>query len=71
LRLVFAGVAVGLLGSWALSRYLTSILYAVRGTDLATYILAALLMTAVALVACLAPARRAAKVDPMAALRYE
>jgi putative ABC transport system permease protein len=71
LRLVITGVAVGLLGAWALSRYLTSILYAVRATDLLTYILAALLMTIVALVACLVPARRAAKVDPMVALRYE
>jgi putative ABC transport system permease protein len=71
LRLVIAGVAVGLLGAWALSRYLTSILYAVRATDLATYILAALLMAAVALAACLVPARRATKVDPMVALRYE
>jgi len=71
LRLVIAGVAVGLLGAWALSRYLTSILYAVRATDLSTYILAALQMAAVALVACLVPARRATKVDPMAALRHE
>ncbi len=71
LRLVIVGVAVGLLGAWALSRYLTSILYAVRATDLATYILAALLMAAVAVLACLVPARRATKVDPMVALRYE
>jgi putative ABC transport system permease protein len=71
LLLVFAGVAAGLLGAWALSRYATSILYAVRATDFTTYILAALLMAAVALAACLVPARRAARVDPMVALRYE
>jgi len=71
LRLVAAGVAAGLLGAWALSRYLTSILYAVRATDLVTYALAALLMAAVALAACLAPAHRATKVDPLVALRYE
>lgn len=71
LRLVIAGVAVGLLGAWALSRYLTSILFGVRGTDPLTYVGVALLMAAVALVACLVPARRATKVDPMVALRYE
>jgi putative ABC transport system permease protein len=71
LRLIFGGVTAGLLGAWALSRYATSILYAVRATDLLTYMLAALLMAAVALAACLVPARRATKVDPMVALRYE
>jgi putative ABC transport system permease protein len=71
LLLVFAGVAAGLLGAWGLSRYATSILYAVRATDFATYILAALLMAVVALAACLVPARRATRVDPMVALRYE
>jgi putative ABC transport system permease protein len=71
LRLVTAGVAAGLLGAWALSRYLTSILYAVRGTDLESYALAAVFMAAVALAACLVPAHRATKVDPLVALRYE
>ena len=71
LRLILAGVAAGLLGAWALSRYLTSILYAVRATDLATYVLAGFLMAAVALAACVMPARRATRVDPMVALRYE
>ena len=71
LRLVTVGVAVGLLGAWALSRYLTSILYAVRATDLVTYTLAALLMAALALAASLVPAHRATKVDPLVALRYE
>jgi putative ABC transport system permease protein len=69
--LVFAGVAAGLLGAWALSRYATSILYAVHATDFATYMLAALLMAVVALAACLVPARRATTVDPIVALRYE
>jgi putative ABC transport system permease protein len=71
LRVVVAGVAGGLLGAWALSRYFTSILYSVRATDLLTYVFAALLMTTVALVACLLPARRATKIDPVRALRYE
>jgi putative ABC transport system permease protein len=71
LRLVTVGVAAGLLGAWALSRYLTSILYAVRATDLVTYALAAVFMAAVALAACLVPAHRASKVDPLVALRYE
>ena len=71
LRLVTIGVAAGLLVAWALSRYLTSILYAVRATDLVTYTLAALFMAAVALAASLVPAHRATKVDPLVALRYE
>ncbi len=71
LRLTFAGVAAGLLGAWGLSRYLTSILYAVRATDVFTYLLAALLMAVIAVAAGLIPAQRAASVDPMVALRHE
>ncbi len=71
LRLVLAGVAVGLLGAWGLSRYLTSLLYSVRATDMLTYLLAALLMAAIAVAASLIPAQRAASIDPMVALRHE
>jgi putative ABC transport system permease protein len=71
LRLVLAGVVVGILGAWVLSRYLTSILYGIRSTDPLTYVLAGILVSFVALVACLVPARRATKVDPMVALRHE
>jgi putative ABC transport system permease protein len=69
--LVFTGVTLGILGAWALSRYLTSVLYAVRATDAVTYVMAALVMTLVAVVACLVPAHRATRIDPMVALRYE
>jgi putative ABC transport system permease protein len=70
-RLTAGGVAAGMLGAWALSRYLGSLLYGVRPTDLLTYALAGVLLTLVGLAACLLPARRAARVDPMVALRHE
>jgi len=69
--LVIPGLAMGLLGGWGVGRYLRSQLYRVSTTDPLTYAAAALALLLSAFLACLLPARRAAKVDPMAALRKE
>ncbi|MCU1267453.1 MAG: macrolide transporter ATP-binding/permease protein [Acidobacteria bacterium] len=71
MSLALVGVAAGSAGSFALTRLMTTLLFGVRPTDAATFALVALGLIAVALAACYIPARRATKVDPLAALRYE
>jgi putative ABC transport system permease protein len=71
LKLALIGAGVGLLGALGLTRWLTTLLYEIKPTDPLTLFATPLLLVGVALVACWLPARRAAKVDPMEALRYE
>jgi putative ABC transport system permease protein len=71
LKLALAGVILGLFMSLAVTRMMESLLYGVRATDPLTLIAGSIFLTLVALLACYIPARRATKIDPMIALRYE
>jgi putative ABC transport system permease protein len=70
-RLATVGVLLGLIGAFALTRLMTSMIYDVSSSDPVTFSAVAFLLMSVALAACYIPARRAMRVDPIVALRYE
>jgi ABC-type antimicrobial peptide transport system permease subunit len=65
------GTALGLAGAFSAARVMQSLLYGIRSTDAITFLAVALILAAVAMAASYIPARRASRVDPMVALRYE
>jgi ABC-type antimicrobial peptide transport system permease subunit len=71
MKLVLAGVAIGIAGALALTRVMRNLLYQIEPNDPLTLLAVSLLLVATALLACWLPARRAARVDPMEALRCE
>ena len=70
-RLIAVGIGLGLVAAFGLTRVLKTFLFETTPTDPLTYLLISFLLTAVALIACYVPARRAARLDPLVALRSE
>ena len=71
IKLALVGLLIGFGGAWAVTRLMKNLLFGVSPTDPLTFIVIASLLASVSLLACYIPARRATKVDPLVALRFE